>query len=202
MSRSARILNLTASPKIRQRQQNVRRRLLEESARLFVSKGFDKVSVEDIIGAAGIARSSFYRFFDNREDVLAGVIRPLFEKGLERIDAIPPGDPDAVISGICDTYLELWKQSADGLRISVRTGGVYFDLFRDLHTPFRAKLIALVKSVDEACYLNASADASARLIARCAVPVLEVYSGHPRFAELYHQTMRGLLLAPDGNRKC
>ena len=86
--------------------------------------------------------------------------------------------------------------------LSTRTGGVYFDLFRDLHGPFRDRLVQLVTSVDPRALANGNADFTARLIARTSVPVLEVYAGAPDFVTLYHQTMRGLLLAPEGSESC
>ena len=62
---------IALSPKIRRRQGRTRQRILDVSAQKFVEHGFENVSVEDIIEAAEIARSSFYRFFSNREEVLA-----------------------------------------------------------------------------------------------------------------------------------
>ena len=81
---------IALSPKIRRRQGRTRQRILDESARLFIAKGFENVSVEEIIAAAEIARSSFYRFFSNREEVLANIIRPVFEQGIVELDASTP----------------------------------------------------------------------------------------------------------------
>ena len=192
MSRSARIFSLPASPKVRERQYGIRQRILAESARLFISKGFDNVSVEEIIAAAAIARSSFYRFFANREEVLSSMIRPLFERGIECLGAVEPGDAATVVDGVCDTYLSLWRMSADALRVSVRTGGVHFDLFSDLHGPFRNRLIGLLESADPRHFLNGNADYTARLVARTAVPALEVYAKDPDFERLFRRSLRGL----------
>lgn len=188
----------SVSPKIRRRQHGTRARILSESAALFVAHGYENVSVEQIIAAAGIARSSFYRFFANREEVLSGIIRPVFEAGLERLDAIDAGDAPGVLRGILDTYLALWNAGPDALRLSTRAGGVYFELFRDLHTPFRQRIAALLDRVAAGGALrNGSADYTARLIARTAVPALEVYHKDPRFAQLFRSSMCGLLLLPD-----
>ena len=45
-------------------------RLLKESLDLFISKGFDHTSIEDITGKAGVAKGTFYNFFEKKEDVL------------------------------------------------------------------------------------------------------------------------------------
>ena len=201
MTRSATLVRLpatdSASPKIRSRQDGTRSRILTESATLFVAHGYENVSVEQIILAAGIARSSFYRFFANRDEVLAGIIRPVFAHGLAQLGTITASDARGVLHGIFDAYLALWAASPDALRLSIRTGGIYFELFRDLHTPFRERITALLRLVEPTGQLlNRSADYTARLLARTAVPVMEVYQRDPRFAVLFRSTMSGLLLLP------
>ncbi|MEQ1801359.1 MAG: TetR/AcrR family transcriptional regulator [Gammaproteobacteria bacterium] len=186
-----------ANSKVRSRQDSTRARILGESAALFVANGYENVSVEHILAAVGIARSSFYRFFANREDVLASIIRPVFVDGLAHLESIGARDTRGVVHGIFDTYLALWDASPDALRLSTRTGGVYFELFRDLHMPFRERITALLRLVEpEGGLLNGSAGYTARLIARTAVPVMEVYHRDPLFSELFRSTMSGFLLLP------
>lgn len=185
------------SPKVRKRQSRTRQRILDESARLFIAKGFENVSVEEIIEATEIARSSFYRFFSNREQVLANIIRPVFEQGVVELDMIGSNDPAEVMSGIFDTYLKLWQSSPDALRVSTRIGGIHFYLFEDVHSVFRERLAALLHRIEPSgIFINDSADYTGRLLARTAVHVLEVYCQESDFTELFHKTMTGLLLKP------
>ncbi len=185
------------SPKIRSRQSRTRRRILDESARLFIEKGFENVSVEEIIAAAEIARSSFYRFFSNREQVLANIIRPVFRQGIVALDAIESRSPSRVMTAIFDLYLDLWKSSPDALRVSTRVGGVYFYLFEDVHLEFRIKLANKLDSIESSgIFLNDSADYTGRILARTAIPVMEVYAREADFEELFHRSMRGFLLNP------
>jgi len=189
------------SPKVRKRQSRTRQRILDESAHLFIAKGFENVSVEEIIDAAEIARSSFYRFFSNREQVLANIIRPVFEQGLVELETINSKDPAEVMSGIFHTYLKLWNSSPDALRVSTRVGGLHFYLFEDVHTGFRERLASLLNGIETTgIFINNSADYTGRLLARTAVHVMEVYNQEPDFAELFHKTMTGLLLKPDHTR--
>ncbi|MBL8202062.1 MAG: TetR/AcrR family transcriptional regulator [Chromatiales bacterium] len=187
--------NETGNAKIRSRQDGTRARILSESATQFVAHGYENVSVEQILAAAGIARSSFYRFFASREDVLANIIRPVFVDGLAHLKAISARDTRGVLHGIFDTYLALWDASPNALRLSTRTGGVYFELFRDVHMPFSEQITALLRRVEpEGRLRSGSAGYTARLIARTAVPVMEVYHRDVRFTALFHTTMSGLLL--------
>ena len=195
MSGTSAAAALPISPKIRSRQSRTRERILEASAGLFVAKGFENVSVEEIIDVAEIARSSFYRFFSSREDLLTKIIRPVFEKGTASLDAIVTDAPLAIMSAVFDAYLSLWRSGPNALKVSTRIGGKHFYLFDDLHAGYRSRLMALVEQVQSSgILLNDSADYSARLIARSAVPVMEVYCSDPDFEQLFHQTMRGFLL--------
>jgi AcrR family transcriptional regulator len=183
------------SPKIRKRQGRTRQRILDESARKFIEKGFENVSVEEIIDAAEIARSSFYRFFSNREQVLASIIRPVFEQGLVELQAVDTRDPLETMSGIFETYLKLWESNPDAMRVSTRIGGVHFYLFEDIHRRFREKVQMLLNDIEPSgIFLNGSADSTARLLTRTAVPIMEVYDNQPEFEELFRKTMAGLLL--------
>lgn len=193
-------LTAPASPKVLSRQNQSCQRILAVSARLFLERGFEHVSVEEIATQAEVARSSFYRFFASREDVLAAIIRPIFERGIALMDEIAQRAPEQVMDGLLDVYVQLWNAGSDALRLSTRIGGRYFDPFRESHGTFRERLTRLVERVrPTGRLLNDHAEYSARLIARSAVPVLETYGADPRFEELFRRTMRGMLLK-DGEK--
>ena len=162
-------LTESVSARIRTRRDGTRQRIASASAALFVAHGYENVSVEQIIAATGIARSSFYRFFSNREEVLASIIRPVFVDGLAHLATIAGCDARGVVLGILDAYLALWAASPNALRLSTRTGGIHFELFRDLHTPFRERITTLLNRIEQSDnFLSGSADYTARLIARTA----------------------------------
>jgi AcrR family transcriptional regulator len=176
----------------------MRERIVSESAKLFLARGFAAVSVDDIVVAAEIARSSFYRFFPNREEVLASTIRPVFEAGVDAMAAIAERAPRQIMDDIFGMYLTLWAASPDALRLATRMGGSYFRLFQDVHTRYRQALTELLGRVEgTGILLNDSGDYSARLIARTAVPVLEVYAGDAQIESLFRRTMSGLLIKPE-----
>lgn len=187
-----------ASAKIARRQSHTRERILGESARLFLARGFETVSVDSIVVASGIARSSFYRFFSNREEVLASIIRPVFESGVAMMRDIGRQPPGTLMDGVFGVYLRLWAAGPASLRLATRMGGGYFRLFEDVHQAFRQSLTTLVCRVEPTgLLLNGSGVNSARLIARTAVPVLEVYGDDPQRDTLFRQTMGGMLMKPE-----
>jgi len=194
------VLQITAhaSPKIASRQNRTRERIVSESAKLFLARGFENVSVDHIVAASEIARSSFYRFFPNRDEVLASIIRPVFESGVSMMQEIARRPARQTMDGLFDMYLKLWKSGSEAMRLATRMGGAYFRLFEDVHATYRQALTDLVRRVQPTgMLLNDSGDYSARLIARSAVPVLEIYRDDPRFEILFRQTMTGLLLKPE-----
>jgi AcrR family transcriptional regulator len=189
---------VSISSKVRHRQDQTRRLLLQHSAELFIARGFENVSVEDILAATGIARSSFYRFFANREALLTEIVRPVFQRGLTELRAIPNDSPRQMVMGIFQAYLNLWELDADALRVATRVGRVHFSLFQQDHGEFRSELVGLVTRAEPVgILLNGDADYSARLIARVAVPILEVFSTDADHQRLFTTTMEGLLLKPE-----
>src|SRR5271166_6125868 len=51
-----------------------RTRLIEAAERLFIRKGFDEASVDEISETAGYSRGAFYSNFDDKEQVFLAVI--------------------------------------------------------------------------------------------------------------------------------
>jgi AcrR family transcriptional regulator len=54
---------------------DVRVLILDATARLLADRRFESLSVADILGAAGVARGSFYFYFPNKHAVLAELVR-------------------------------------------------------------------------------------------------------------------------------
>lgn len=52
-------------------------RIAEAALSLFVSKGIERVTIDEIASAAGIAKGGFYRYFSDRADVVGHLMGPL-----------------------------------------------------------------------------------------------------------------------------
>ena len=55
--------------------------------RLFAERGYERTSMEDIAGAAGIGRKSLYRYFASKADLVWGGIEPVAEAASRALDA-------------------------------------------------------------------------------------------------------------------
>ena len=51
-----------------------RRRILEAAETLFVERGIDRVTIADIVNAAGIRPSTLYEYFSNKDDVVWTIV--------------------------------------------------------------------------------------------------------------------------------
>jgi len=67
----------------------VRARLLAAARDAFARSGYAGVNVADICSAAGIAKGSFYRYFDSKETIFLAAARSTVEAVGEQLDGLP-----------------------------------------------------------------------------------------------------------------
>lgn len=65
-----------------------RREILAVAQKLFVTKGYDQTSVNDILKIVDIAKGTFYYYFASKEAVLEAIILDIVEAGARRAEAI------------------------------------------------------------------------------------------------------------------
>ena len=56
--------------------------ILETARGLFLSRGYDATTVNDLIQAIGISKGAFYHHFASKEDVLSALVWSMAEQGL------------------------------------------------------------------------------------------------------------------------
>jgi AcrR family transcriptional regulator len=80
---------VVVTPPAKPRRRSPRRRedLVDAALRSFVAKGVSATSVDDIVRGAGVAKGTFYLYFETRDDVLAAVAIRLVEAVGRSIDA-------------------------------------------------------------------------------------------------------------------
>jgi AcrR family transcriptional regulator len=92
----------------------VERQLLAAAARLFARKGFDGVSVSQIVDAAALTKGALYHYFESKNDLLYEIYRALLTRQLADLDRITGGGlPPAETLRLLIT--ELVKSAAAGI---------------------------------------------------------------------------------------
>lgn len=64
--------------------------LLDAAERLFAERGIDATTVEDVTRAAGVAKGTFYLYFESKDHVLAALRERLARHWTQGIEALPP----------------------------------------------------------------------------------------------------------------
>ena len=62
--------------------------LLQIAYRMFISRGYENTSVDDIIGVAGIAKGTYYYYFETKEQTLEEVIGMMIGREAEAAERI------------------------------------------------------------------------------------------------------------------
>ncbi len=86
-------------------------RLIEAAERLFIRKGFDDVSVDEISEVAGYSRGAFYSNFKDKEQIFLAVVdrrRPQLFGALEGIFH-QTSEPAERIAAVREWFSNLWR---------------------------------------------------------------------------------------------
>ncbi|WP_432969165.1 TetR/AcrR family transcriptional regulator [Dactylosporangium sp. CA-233914] len=130
----------------RKRERN-RAATVEAAWRLFIERGYDHVTVQDICAAADIAPRTFHRYFAAKEDIIAEPVRRMNALTDEHIAAAPAELPDAEV-----------------LRLALLAVGEFVVEHRELLTGLRT--VALQSTQLRTAYPGVRPDQEARLADR------------------------------------
>ena len=72
----------------RQQAEANKARMVEAAAALFREKGFDGVSVADLMRAAGLTHGGFYNHFDSKEALEAAACEAVFARSVAKMEAV------------------------------------------------------------------------------------------------------------------
>jgi AcrR family transcriptional regulator len=69
-----------------------RAEILEVAQRLFYQKGYGQTSIQDIITEIGIAKGTFYHYFNSKQDLLDGMIERMIDQTLQSLEPLVADD--------------------------------------------------------------------------------------------------------------
>jgi AcrR family transcriptional regulator len=107
---------------LRQRKREVVQEALSAAAEgLFLSRGFERTTVEQIAHAAGVSRRTFFRYFESKEDVLVERSDRLGERLYAELAARPSEEPPLLaIRNALVPAVEAGIEDADFIRWVIR----------------------------------------------------------------------------------
>lgn len=174
-----------------------REKLLEVGARLFVDKGIANVSVEQLLTHAGVSRATFYGCFENKNELAAAILLPVFESGAVELEKLATLSPDDAASGLIDVYLRLWREHRDAVLLTANLNAAAFAYLRAEHDAFNTALQRALDVIGAGGHLrNNSTKLTLDVIAKTAIPLLRVYKNSENLERLYKESMLALLFKP------
>jgi AcrR family transcriptional regulator len=145
------VTTANAAPSLRERKKAMTRSALQGHAlRLFLAKGYDAVTVEEIAAAAGVSHMTFFRYFPTKEDV---VLTDEYDALIaERIRARPADEPPiekvrhALLDGLELVYAAIRQIVLTRARLILRTPQLRARLWEQQRATERLIAVALTPS--------------------------------------------------------
>jgi AcrR family transcriptional regulator len=148
--------------------------VLAEAKKIFSQKGYHDTSIDDLIEAAGIARGTFYLYFESKraifDELLDGLVTTL-QAQVKRIEVGPEAaDPleqmNVTVDGVLKTLLDNREMARILLREAV---GIDSDFDRKL-SDFYGRILALfVSALNTGRKLGVVRPSDADVVARCTL---------------------------------
>ncbi|MED0964062.1 TetR/AcrR family transcriptional regulator [Bacillus paramycoides] len=116
-----------------------RNEILETAEKLFVTKGYTKTTVNDILNEIGIAKGTFYHYFKSKEEVMDEIIMRIIKADVAKAKAIVSNPNIPVLDKLFRILMEQ----------SPKTGDIKEKMIEQFHQPNNAEMHqkSLVQSI-------------------------------------------------------
>jgi AcrR family transcriptional regulator len=92
-------------PEGRRRRDTKRNNIVRSAAKLFLEKGYESVSINDIIDVAGGSKGTIYAHFGSKEKLFAAVVEQMCADVTIQIDTRPSGAMDDQLTRIARSFM-------------------------------------------------------------------------------------------------
>jgi AcrR family transcriptional regulator len=184
-----------SSPRLARRREETRARILRVAGRRFAADGVDHVRLDEIADDADVARGTLYNYFPTKESLICALLKPVLEQATRKVRGLEALGPRRGVDALLALYLELWREHPDPLRVAHSVPQMPAELAA-LHRMFLQGVLQIFERSARAGILRGGDGAmTARILARLAVPLLEIHAGHPRADVLFCESFHALLLS-------
>jgi AcrR family transcriptional regulator len=172
-----------------------REKLLEVGAELFVEHGVAKVSVEQLVEKAGISRATFYGFFENKSELAAAILMPVFNSGIEALKNLCELPPRKAAEELINLYLYLLREHRNALLLTGNFDGTVFPYIKSQHDVYHSVLQKVLRVIESGELLrNNSVELTLEVLAKTAIPLLRIYKDREELEHIYRESMLGLVI--------
>ena len=84
-----------------------RKSILEAASEVFAERGYEKSTVRDVAGRAGISVGGIYLYFRNKEELYTWLMRSQMDEFLGRVERLKADAPLVALKKLVDLYMEL-----------------------------------------------------------------------------------------------
>ncbi|MGH2805776.1 MAG: TetR/AcrR family transcriptional regulator [Actinomycetota bacterium] len=103
-----------------------RQDLLDAAVRVFKAKGIHSTTVADITDAAGVAKGTFYLYFESRDHLLAALRESFVDAFVERTtdfyERVGRDDWWSLVDAMIETMVEMMYERRDAIAVFVQEG--------------------------------------------------------------------------------
>lgn len=100
-----------------------RQEILDAAMRLFIERGYDGTSVNDILEATGLSKGAFYHHFESKTEVLEALVEKMGDQGVAQAEALLEQADDSIPSKL-NAFFQGGNRyklaNVDGLRNLIR----------------------------------------------------------------------------------
>jgi AcrR family transcriptional regulator len=127
--------------------QQTREAILAAARKLFAERGFHATTLADITSAAGKSPAVFYRYFDDKEDLLAELAESFLNDVLSGLPVHLPSSPQDTefFTAMATGYWNIFKQNL-GIMVAVAQLGSSQQRFIEVQNAFRKFGMDIVRS--------------------------------------------------------
>jgi AcrR family transcriptional regulator len=126
------------------------RELMEAGGQVFAERGYQRANVDDIVGVAGFARGTFYKYFDEKLDLLVALSDQCRGEALEiahSFEGIGPGDGEPLRAWLA-AYVDFHARYVGVIRVWLERTPSHPALERDRAVVLAAMRRALYAALD------------------------------------------------------
>lgn len=109
------------------RQKLRKKNIVKAGERLFLAKGFNNTTVEEITTTAGISKGSFYTYFKSKDSLLEEIVRSTLDEILSKLESsfMKGKDVKKVLEDYINININLAKSYKSSIIVSLREAALF-----------------------------------------------------------------------------